>query len=248
MSKTRSSRAPPLPRGRWCAPDRRLSSGRHLPLPNDQSLRPRWNIPSEGVTFTRRHQGFTHVRPSPRRRLAAPARPGSITLPVDLLLARHPRMEQGRLRLLPRASHPAVTHRARRGGDGPSRTGPGTTPRPQPPSMAPPTSLMHPHVAPGRKWLPAPPAGPPRRAPSPPADTPGHWRSAPSPTVVGSRSSAPTPTGADADPSPRSAVPRMLRSQRSQALDCQVRRERELDRSRQSSSLRRSSSASRKGA
>jgi hypothetical protein len=23
-----------------------------------------WNIPSEGVTFTRRHQGFTHVRPS----------------------------------------------------------------------------------------------------------------------------------------------------------------------------------------
>jgi hypothetical protein len=26
---------------------------------------PRWNIPSAGVTFTRRHQGFTHVRPSP---------------------------------------------------------------------------------------------------------------------------------------------------------------------------------------
>ena len=32
MSKTRPGRAPPLPRGRWCAPDRRLSSGRHLPL------------------------------------------------------------------------------------------------------------------------------------------------------------------------------------------------------------------------
>ena len=26
---------------------------------------PRWNIPSAGVTFTRRHRGFTHVRPSP---------------------------------------------------------------------------------------------------------------------------------------------------------------------------------------
>jgi len=65
MSKTRPGRAPPLPRGRWCAPDRRLSSGRHLPLSSGQSLRPRLNIPSAGVTFTRRHQGFTHVRPSP---------------------------------------------------------------------------------------------------------------------------------------------------------------------------------------
>ena len=27
---------------------------------------PRWNIPSAGLTFTRRHQGFTHVRPSPQ--------------------------------------------------------------------------------------------------------------------------------------------------------------------------------------
>ena len=27
---------------------------------------PRWNIPSAGVTFTRRHRGFTHVRPSPQ--------------------------------------------------------------------------------------------------------------------------------------------------------------------------------------
>ena len=31
-----------------------------------QSLRPRWNIPSAGVTFTRRHQGFTCVHPSPQ--------------------------------------------------------------------------------------------------------------------------------------------------------------------------------------
>ena len=27
---------------------------------------PRWNIPSAWLTFTRRHQGFTHVRPSPQ--------------------------------------------------------------------------------------------------------------------------------------------------------------------------------------
>ena len=73
MSKTRPGRAPPLPRGQWCAPDRRLSSGRHPPLLRGQSLRPRLNIPSAGVTFTRRHQGFTHVRPSPR---TAGRRPG----------------------------------------------------------------------------------------------------------------------------------------------------------------------------
>jgi hypothetical protein len=48
MSKTRPGRAPPLPRGRWCAPDRRLSSGRHLPLSSGQSLRPRLNIPIGG--------------------------------------------------------------------------------------------------------------------------------------------------------------------------------------------------------
>src|SRR6266516_608867 len=65
MSKTRPARAPPFPRGRWCAPGRRLSSGRHPPLSSGQSLRPRWNIPPAGLTFTRRQQGFTCVRPSP---------------------------------------------------------------------------------------------------------------------------------------------------------------------------------------
>jgi len=53
-------------RGRWCAPGRRLVSGRRPPLSSGQSLRPRWNIPPAGLTFTRRHQGFTRVRPSPR--------------------------------------------------------------------------------------------------------------------------------------------------------------------------------------
>ena len=142
MSKLRPGRAPPLPRGRWCAPDRRLSSGRHLPLSSGQSLRPRWNIPSAGVTFTRRHQRFTHVHPSPRDGWLPPRSREASRLPAGLLLARGPRMEQGPLRLLPRASHPAVTRDARRGGDRPSRTGPGTTPST---SAEPPNGASHLH-------------------------------------------------------------------------------------------------------
>lgn len=42
-----------------------------------------------------------------------------------LPLARHHRMEQQLLRLLPWASHPAATRGARQGGDGPMDTGPG---------------------------------------------------------------------------------------------------------------------------
>jgi hypothetical protein len=53
---------------------------------------------------------------------------GNPQVPAGLLLPRRPRMEQEPLRLLPRASHPAVTRDARRGRDRPSRTGPGTTP------------------------------------------------------------------------------------------------------------------------
>ena len=139
MSKTRPGRAPPLPRGRWCAPGRRLSSGRHPPLSCGQSLRPRWNIPSAGVTFTRRHRGFTHVRPSPQDGWLPPRSREASPLPAGLLLARGPRMEREPLRLLPRASHPAVTRDARRGGDRPSRTGPSTTPSTsvEPPTVPP---------------------------------------------------------------------------------------------------------------
>jgi hypothetical protein len=213
MVKMRPGRAPPLPRGRWCAPGQRLSSGRHPPLSRGQSLQPRWNIPSAELTFTRRHQRFTRVRPSPQDGWLPPQSREALLLPADLLLACHPRMEQGPLRLRPRASHPAVTHNARRGGDGPPRTGPGTAPRHQPPSMVPPTSLMHPHVAPTHTSLPAPPPALPRPATSPQADTPDHWRPAPSPSARQPRSSAPTPTSADADPSQQSAYPHRLRSQ-----------------------------------
>src|SRR6185295_16843285 len=125
MNKIRPGRAPPLPRGRWCAPGRRLSSGRHPPLPSGQSLRPRCHIPSAGVTFTRRHQGFTRVRPSPRDGWRPPRSRKAKPLPAGLLLARDHRMERRPLRLRPRASHPAVTRRARRGGDRPFAHWPG---------------------------------------------------------------------------------------------------------------------------
>src|SRR5438034_7140511 len=137
MSKTQPGRAPPLPRGRWCAPGRRLSSGRHPPLFRGQSLRPRQNIPPAGLTFTRRHQGFTHVRPSPPGGRMPPQGREALPPPAGLLLACRPRMGQGPLRLLPRAPHPAVTRGARQGGDGPTRTGPGTAP---PASTGPPTA------------------------------------------------------------------------------------------------------------
>ena len=67
MNKLRPGRALPLSRGRWCAPGQQLSPGRHLPLFHGQSLRPHWNIPSAGGTFTRRHQEFTHspITPGP---------------------------------------------------------------------------------------------------------------------------------------------------------------------------------------
>ena len=67
----------------------------------------------------------------------AARRTGKLPLPAGLLLACRPRMGQGPLRLLPRASHPAVTRDARQGGDGPTRTGPGTAP---PASAGPPAA------------------------------------------------------------------------------------------------------------
>ncbi len=67
-------------------------------------------------------------------------------------------MEREPLRLLPRASHPAVTRDARRGGDRPSRTDPSTTPSTSvEPQRCLPLSLMHPHFAPTRRSPRAPP-------------------------------------------------------------------------------------------
>ena len=83
---------------------------------------------SRGSLAFTHHPGATGSRPEAGKAIQPPA---------GLLLARGPRMEQRPLRLLPRASHPAVTRDARQGGDRPSRTGPGTTP---PASAGPPTA------------------------------------------------------------------------------------------------------------
>lgn len=97
------------------------------PAPATQSLRPHSNIhqrgsPSRGVI--RVSITFAH-RPT---RLDAVWDREATTLPAGLLLAHGSRMEREPLRLRLRASHPTVTHRARRGGDRPSRTGPSNTP------------------------------------------------------------------------------------------------------------------------
>ena len=84
-------------------------------------------------TSTRVHA----IHPSPQARLATGPGPGTPTYRLPPIFSSPAaRMEHGPLRLLPRASHPAVTRDARQGGDGPSRTGPGTTP---PASAEPPT-------------------------------------------------------------------------------------------------------------
>src|SRR5947207_64672 len=70
-----------------------------------------------------------------------PPGPGSM-LPAGLLLACNSRMEREPLGLFPDASHPTVTRDARRGGDRPSRTGPGTTPST---SAEPPNGASHLH-------------------------------------------------------------------------------------------------------
>src|SRR6266498_1241547 len=70
---------------------------RHLPLPSSQSSFPATASHLAGMTVTRLHRGFTHVRPS------------------GLLLACSPRMERETLGPHPDASHPAVTRDARQG-------------------------------------------------------------------------------------------------------------------------------------
>src|SRR6478672_5077705 len=147
-------------------------SGRHPPLRCGQSLYP------AGTSHRRDnlHEASSRVHsrsPITPGLLAAAPGPGASPLPAGLLLARRPRMEREPLRLLPRASHPAVTHDARRGGDRPSRTDPSTTPSTSvEPQRRLPLSLMHPHFAPIRRLLPAPPRGPCQRAQAPTATRP----------------------------------------------------------------------------
>ena len=99
-------------RGRWCAPGRRVAFGRRSPLFHGQSLRPRWNIPSAGGTFTRRQREFTLFTHHPR--------PGSATGPGP-----GTRTHTGPRRSSPRPRPPDGTRAA-------SASAPGSAPRSYP--------------------------------------------------------------------------------------------------------------------
>jgi hypothetical protein len=112
----------------------------------------RWNIPPAGVTFTRRHQGFTHVRPSPitagyrhrarkRRRFppvfSSPAAPG---------------WDRGRFGFFPRLRTPRLPAAHARAETGQRALARVTRLRHQPGLQRRlPLELMHPHVAHSRR-------------------------------------------------------------------------------------------------
>ena len=88
MSKQRSGRAPPLLRGRRCAPDRRIRLGQRLPLFTASPYGP---------------AGTSHRRGSPSRSLNG----GSLTFAhPDLLLACGPRVEREPLGFFPELRTP----------------------------------------------------------------------------------------------------------------------------------------------
>jgi hypothetical protein len=125
MNKIRPGRAPPYPEdgGALPADDYPPAGTRRFPAaspygPADTSHRR--GSPSRGViggslTFAH-HPEMAGGHPGAGKRKP---------LPAGLLLARDHRMKRRPLRLLPRASHPAVTRRARRGGDRPFAHWPG---------------------------------------------------------------------------------------------------------------------------
>ena len=176
MSKLRPGRAPPLSRGRWCAPGRRLSSGRHLPLSCGQSLRPRWNNPSAGGTFTRRHRRFTAFTHHPG---ATGSRPGAgrpSSLPPVFSSPAAPGWNNGRFGFYPGLRTPQLpaTHaKAETGHRALARV---LRHRPQPGLQRRlPLELMHPHFARNPRSPPSPPRAPARTAASPPAPAPPAW-------------------------------------------------------------------------
>ena len=89
------------PRGRWCAPGRPDSPSRHPPPSSGRPLFSRLPHPTGGSA---------NDEASSRIHLRSPVRPSPACGPPG---------GTGALGPFPRASHPAVTRSARRGGDGP---------------------------------------------------------------------------------------------------------------------------------
>ena len=96
----RPGRVPSVPRGRWCAPARPSSPGRHPSPHSDRPLSP---------AGTSHRAGVVHDEASTRVHAIHPS-----GLPQPVATGWN-----GGPWALPRASHPAVTRDARRGGDGP---------------------------------------------------------------------------------------------------------------------------------
>jgi len=115
---------------------------------------------SRDINGGSRHSPITPTAsPPPGPGSYAPRRSSPCLWPLD---------GTGPLGLLPRASHPAVTRDARRGGDRPSRTGLGTTPMTSvKPSRRLPLESMYPRAAHNPRSLPSRPASHPPRPPCP---------------------------------------------------------------------------------
>ena len=77
MSKLRPGRALSSSRGRWCAPGRRLPSGRDPPLFHGQSLTAPLEHPIGGGHFHETSARVHAIHPSPQARLATGPRPGT---------------------------------------------------------------------------------------------------------------------------------------------------------------------------
>ena len=161
MSKLRPGRALSLPRGRWCAPGRRLPSGRHPPLFRGQSLRPRWIIPSAGGTFTRRQREFTRFTHHPGATGSRPEAGRPSSLPPVFSSPAAPGWDTGRFGFYPGLRTPRLpaTHaEAETGHRALARV---LRHQPQPGLQRRlPLELMHPHFARNHWWPPSTPSAP----------------------------------------------------------------------------------------
>jgi len=170
MSKLRPGRALSLSRGRWCAPGRRLSSGRHPPLSCGQSLRPRWNNPSAGGHFHETSTRVQAIHPSPQIRLATGPKPGTRRFPPVFSSPAAPGWNKSSFGFYPGLRTPQLPAAHARAETGQRALARVTRPRHQPDLQRRlPLELMHPHVARSRPSPPSPPGSPPSRPASLPA-------------------------------------------------------------------------------